>query len=595
MPRSERLADAARSAPAVASVLRRHLGRSAAKSVSVVLRGAPAPVRARVGAVAARLRRPDLAALAVAASGRGDDARRLLEQALDADPSAATARRVAEAAVVLHQPGTAARALAVLPGTDRHGSLVRAGLLAEDGQLAAAVHAAAQAPGMRARGLERRLRGETEVLRHRLLDEVLAAVPDHTPVLPEPGPRTVLHVVSNALPEVQAGYTLRTQGIAAAQAARGQRPHVVTRLGFPVDSGALAPAREVTVDGIPHHRLLPARPLPLPGREHQRRWAEELDAVVQSVRPSVLHAHSKHENAQAALMVGHRRRIPVVYEVRGLLEETWRSRRGGQGADTDLYRWSRDAETRCMTSAAAVVTLAGTMREEVVARGVDPHRVHVVPNCVPESFTAPLPAGGPVRARLGIPEGATVFGTVTTVNGYEGLDTLVAAAALLDDVVVLVVGDGPDLARVRDLAAPLGPRAVFTGRVRHQQVREHLAAMDVFCVPRRATPVTVLVPPLKPLEAMAAGLPVLASDLPPLVETVQPGRFGQVAAPDDAAAWAERMSALRYAPDDVRTMGEHARAWVSEHRTWAVAADRYDAVYTQVMGTGFPDGRTDGH
>lgn len=241
----------------------------------------------------------------------------------------------------------------------------------------------------------------------------------------------------------------------------------------------------------------------------------------------------------------------MVYEVRGFLEETWRSR-GGE-PDSDFYRWSRDAETACMVAADAVVTLAETMRQEIVSRGVD-----------------------------------TVFGTVTTLNDYEGVDTLVHALAELDDpgVRLLVVGDGPARSTLERLAAPLGARVVFTGRVPHARVPDHLAAIDVFCVPRRATPVTVLVPPLKPLEAMAAGRPVLASDLPPLVETVRPGEFGAVAPAGDPSAWAEQMSLLRYAPDDARTMGERAREWIAEHRTWAAAAERYGAVYAQVASGG---------
>ncbi len=218
----------------------------------------------------------------------------------------------------------------------------------------------------------------------------------------------------------------------------------------------------------------------------------------------------------------------MVYEVRGFLEETWRSR-GGE-PDSDFYRWSRDAETACMVAADAVVTLAETMRQEIVSRGVDPARVHVVPNAVPASFLGPVPEQvvAAARDRLRLGRRDTVFGTVTTLNDYEGVDTLVEALVVLDDPAVrlLVVGDGPARSALRRLAAPLGDRVVFTGRVPHARVREHLAVMDVFCVPRRATPVTVLVPPLKPLEALAAGRPVLASDLPPLVEMVRPGQFG---------------------------------------------------------------------
>src|SRR5690606_18968487 len=113
--------------------------------------------------------------------------------------------------------------------------------------------------------------------------------------------------------------------------------------------------------------------------------------------------------------------------------------------------------------------------------------------------------------------------------------------------------------------------------------RAMLAAMDAFCVPRRATPVTVLVPPLKPLEAMAAGLPVLVSDLPPLVDLVPPERFGLAAPAGDSDAWAERMAVLRRDRDLARVLGARGRDWVVRHGTWSVAAERYRAVYASTV------------
>src|SRR6478609_638642 len=134
-----------------------------------------------------------------------------------------------------------------------------------------------------------------------------------------------LHLVSSALPEIVAGYTLRTQGIAAAQRRAGHDAHVVTRVGFPVTRGNLFAAAEVTVDDVPHHRLLPVR-LPFRADAALRADVERAARLVVRLRPSVLHAHSNHANGQVGLALRDRFGIPLVYEVRGLLEETWRSR-----------------------------------------------------------------------------------------------------------------------------------------------------------------------------------------------------------------------------------------------------------------------------
>ena len=82
-------------------------------------------------------------------------------------------------------------------------------------------------------------------------------------------PGRVLHLVTDALPATSAGYTVRTQRIAAAQRAAGLDPHVVTKAGFPVAQGHLDGRRVTEVDGVPYHRLLPYR-LP-PRADHGRR------------------------------------------------------------------------------------------------------------------------------------------------------------------------------------------------------------------------------------------------------------------------------------------------------------------------------------
>jgi glycosyltransferase involved in cell wall biosynthesis len=283
----------------------------------------------------------------------------------------------------------------------------------------------------------------------------------------------------------------------------------------------------------------------------------------------------------------------VVYEARGFLEETWRSR-GGR-TDTDFYQLSRDAETACMRAADAVVTVSEPMRADIVARGIPSTKVTVVANAVAPDYLAPPPDAGPLRSGLGIAPDAVVVGLVSTLNDYEGVDVLLEAAALVDDprLTVLVVGDGPARRDLERLAADVLPpgRAIFTGRVPYAIAREHHAALDVFCVPRRRTAVTALVPPLKPVEAMATARPVVVSDLPPLLDLVGSGSptRGLVAAPDDPSSWAEALKVLLYDPRLRATMGQAARRWVCENRTWDAAARTYIDLYARVLNIAGPD------
>ena len=400
----------------------------------------------------------------------------------------------------------------------------------------------------------------------------------------------VLHLVKNALPETVAGYTVRTQGIARAQRARGLDVHVATRIGFPVTTGHLDASARVAVDGVEHHRVLPAR-LPLRADAALARDIELTARLVASLRPSVLHAHSNHVNAQVALALRERFGIPVVYEVRGFLEETWRSRSTDPDAGSaDAYLWARAAETRCLRAADAVVTLSEVMRADIVARGVDPDRVAVVPNCVDLA----LAQSGAAAPDTAPPGGPLTVGTVGTLNGYEGIDVLVDAVARLrrggHDVHLRVVGDGPERAALEKRAADSGiaDATTFTGRVPHDEVVAEHRAIDVFCVPRHDLPVTRLVPPLKPVEAMALGRPVVASDLPPLREIVTNGVPGQdrglLVPAGDAAVLADALTHLVHDPDLRRRLGANAQDWVVRTRTWEAAAATYQQLYTRIQG-----------
>lgn len=398
----------------------------------------------------------------------------------------------------------------------------------------------------------------------------------------------VVHLVTNALPRTNAGYTVRTHQIALAQRAAGLTPHVVTRLGYPLAQGIADARPTVRVDGIAYHRLIPWLP-PRDAVAAVDKAADRAGRLVTALRPRVLHAASNHLNAAVALELRRRHGLPVVYEVRGFLEDSWLSRAPENTEDADFYRLSRELETRCMRAADHVITLGAAMRDEIVERGVDPARVTVVPNAVDDAFLQPLPDAGELRTRLGLGTDTAVVGLTSSFYGYEGIDTLIEAAALLHDrgtpIRLLLVGDGPERGALERLAADRGVDAVFTGRVPMSSVRHYHAVLDLFAVPRRADRVCQLVTPLKPIEAMAGGVPVIASDVKALREIVEPDVSGTLTLPEDPEAWAVSLESLIYSPEQRRKIGQAAREWVRAERTWRAVTARCLTAYRE-LGVG---------
>ena len=284
----------------------------------------------------------------------------------------------------------------------------------------------------------------TRAVRDRLAAEILVlsgqarpSVHDAPPVGFTPVPGRVLHVVGTSVPVTEAGYTIRTHYTALAQRAAGLDPHVVTQMGYGTDR--FRASRDV-VDGVPYHRI-PGPPrtlLPLD------RW---LDAQVQRVgglvaelRPAVLHAASDYVNAVTARAVGDAFHLPVVYESRGFWEETWLSRQAqtyawnladlaGTHGLPDVYTLRRALEDRCRREADWVVTLAEVMAERIAGGGVARERISVVPNGVDVDAFPVQTRNQPLAAGLGIADGVTVIGYVSSIVEYEGIDVLIAAYA----------------------------------------------------------------------------------------------------------------------------------------------------------------------
>ncbi|GAA1618766.1 glycosyltransferase family 4 protein [Nonomuraea maheshkhaliensis] len=420
--------------------------------------------------------------------------------------------------------------------------------------------------------------------------ELAAISPDPIP----PGPKVailervkgrVLHLVTNALPYTQAGYTVRTHRIVTAQKAAGIDPHVVTSWGWPMLQGHADATPYDEIDGIPYYRLLPGAHGEMPFEMQGRmiKGADRVTKLVTELRPQVLHAATDHRNGSVAHAVRDRTGTPFVYEVRGFLEETWASRDPIR-VGSQRHVLQREREAFLMREADAVVTLAETMATEIVERGVPRERIHLAPNAVDDELLSAHYDGASFRSAYGIADGEIVVGSVSSIVAYEGFATLLRAAALLRDqntpVRVLIVGDGTERDNLLELVEELGLRdAILPGRVGPDEALQAQDAIDIFACPREDLRVCRLVTPLKPVEAMALGKPVVLSDLPALSELVGSDGAGLLVPPGDPAELAKAIAGLREDPARRAEMGEAGRAEVAAKRTWSRVAETYQALY----------------
>lgn len=403
-------------------------------------------------------------------------------------------------------------------------------------------------------------------------------------------PGRVLHLLTNSLPYRQAGYTVRAQSVARCQQAQGLDPVMATRAGFPRNAGVEHAPRCDIVDGVTYHRLRPDLD-PAAGPDAMAtETARAAVALIRDIRPSVLQPTTNHLNGQVGLALGARFGLPVVYEVRGFLEETWLSRMGEAAADSDRYLAARAAETAVMDAADAVVTLSETMRADILSRStIAPDHVVVVPNGVDVDRFVPGPRDKALASSLGIGADETVIGYISSFTSYEGIGYLIRAAALLRErgrrIRLLLVGDGETRADLESIAHEVGlddGTVIFTGRVPHGDVLRYYRTIDVFVVPRTNDRVSQLVTPLKPYEAMAMAKALVVSAVGALLEIVSEDETGRSFTPEDPVSLADTIEPLLDDPVARTRLGVAAREWVAANRTWDQNGRRYRALYERL-------------
>ncbi len=432
-----------------------------------------------------------------------------------------------------------------------------------------------------------------------LLGRLVETAPGWLPRIPGP-PRpvtpdddVVLHLLKESAPELTNGFTMRSRYNLIAARDAGMRPVVVTSLGFPrlLGLGTFESLR--TVDGIPHHRLDmgPHYPSERPFDQVLEDQAWLTARIARRIRPSIIHASSGHRGYESA-MVGaalraHIRR-PLVYEVRSFFEATW-SADADWNESGEQYHRRHDAESRTMRAADFVITIAESMRADIVERGVAPERVVVVPNGVDADAFSPMAPDPALRRKYGI-EGRFVFGYVSNLDHpRENQELLVEATKVLLDrgrkVACLIVGDGrrrPELEAIARKAGT-GHAVVFTGKVPHDEVRGHYALLDAFVVPRRDERAARTVTPLKPYEALAMERPLIVADLPALTEIAEPDTRGLAFRAGDAGALADALERLMDDRALRERLGHEGRTWVARERSWAANGERIRAVYREVL------------
>lgn len=393
-------------------------------------------------------------------------------------------------------------------------------------------------------------------------------------------PLSILHVLDHSLP-LHSGYTFRTLALLREQRRRGwETLHVTT----PKQGASQALQEEA--DGWTFFRTPSQEGVGL--FRQMQLTAARLRQLIDAHRPDIVHAHSPVLNALPAEWVRRSTGVPVVYEMRA----SWEDAAVDHGTTTEgslRYRVSRALESFALKRADAVTTICEGLRADILSRGLRPEAVTVIPNAVDvDGFEFGIAADPALRSELGL-DGCTVLGFAGSFYKYEGLHLVIEALAALrarhTQLRLLLVGGGPEEANLKAQVQQLGLADIvrFTGRVPHAQVARYYSQIDLLCYARLPIRLTELVTPLKPLEAMAQGRVLLASDVGGHRELIRDGDTGYLCPAGSSAAWAAGIERALAAQADWPALRQRGRAFVERERTWANSVARYPEVYRRAL------------
>ena len=316
-------------------------------------------------------------------------------------------------------------------------------------------------------------------------------------------------------------------------------------------------------------------------------FMERIIEVAKQENAEIIHAHTPYRVGLPALRAARKLKLPFVYEMRGMWEETAVAN-GRWMRNGPAYRRFQKYETKVLRKADSVVCISETLKQEAIKRGVKENKITVITNAVERNIGQETHKGElydkAVQA-LNKAKSTKVIGYIGSLREMEGVDLTAEAVAQLKsggrDVRFFVLTSEAGQFELKQYCESLGlgDDAVITGPVPHEEVSPFYDLIDIFVVSRPDTRVTRLVTPLKPFEAMAMGKVVIASELPALEEIIDDGKTGLLFQPGKVSSLCNAISCCFNEDDSGAKLGNNAQEWVMENRTWDKVVLKYPNAY----------------
>ncbi len=325
-------------------------------------------------------------------------------------------------------------------------------------------------------------------------------------------------------------------------------------------------------------------------------FVTQLQSHIAAIKPKFIYQRMSIANFSGVLL-SRRFKIPLVLEYNG--PEVWVAKHWGKGLR--FANTASLAETICLRHAHLIVTISNALRDDLIAKGIEPKRIVCYPNCVDPQIFNPQrfdqDAISDLRQQYQLSRSAKVLTFIGTFGKWHGVDVLAKVIRELIDkhrtwldqheVRFMLVGDGINMALVKQILNQAGDDnyVICTGLVAQDQAPLYLAAADILMSPHIVNPdgSRFFGSPTKLFEYMAMGKAIIASDLEQIGEVLKnslrveqlpqtlPDNNSELAVLTEPGNTRQLLSAIKFVienPQWQTTLGQNARNEVLAKYTW---------------------------
>lgn len=285
-----------------------------------------------------------------------------------------------------------------------------------------------------------------------------------------------------------------------------------------------------------------------------------------------------------AFLLSRLRRIPMVYEIQDMWPETVVST--GMLSEGPATRLLAMFAQFIYARASAITVISPGFRKNLIAKGVPPEKIHVIPNWADEDLYRPVPRNEKLALEYGLTGRFNImYGG--NIGAAQALGNLLEAAQLLSDrpqLQFVLIGDGLEAAALRRQAEERGLNNIrFIDHQPAERMPQFFALADLLLTHLKRDHLFSITIPSKTLAYLACGRPILAAVEGDAANVVREAGAGIVCQPEDPVALAQAVCTLLDTPAEVRErMGQAGRQAFLQLYTRRVLIDHYETIFSNL-------------